>query len=231
MNNIFEAIQSHINKFAFNMYTACLAKVVAVNKKDNGIVSLDVKPQIVDVYRMDNLKVPKPIIYDVPFVLMAGGGSFVSFPIAVGDPVLLLFSQEDIDNYRNIGVIGEPNTLRRFNINDAIALPCVFPDKLLPHVDPDKLNISFGDTNITMEKSGDINITSATNVNIKSNSEVTVEAPTINVEASSINLNGNVRVEGSLSVKDDVSTDKGISLNSHKHAGVKTGGGVTGAPQ
>lgn len=60
----------------------------------------------------------------------------------------------------------------------------------------------------------------------------TITAPgglTINAEAG-VTINGDLTLNGTLTASEDV-VASGISLKSHKHAGVQPGGGQTGAPQ
>ena len=84
-------------------------------------------------------------------------------------------------------------------------------------------------------------------INIKSNSEVNIEALTAKVQAANINLIGNTVITGNLAVSGtmagggvsanageltvtDVTTASGVKLGTHKHTGVTTGGGTSGTP-
>jgi phage baseplate assembly protein V len=64
------------------------------------------------------------------------------------------------------------------------------------------------------------------------NSEYTVEvkAETVNVEATNINITGNVTINGILTVTDDAIIS-GISSKNHVHGGVYSGSSTTNPPQ
>mgnify|MGYP007125467811 FL=1 len=59
---------------------------------------------------------------------------------------------------------------------------------------------------------------------------VRVVSPDVAIDAQTTTINGDVAVQGKLTASEDVIAD-GKSLKSHKHLGVTTGSGVSGAPQ
>lgn len=65
-----------------------------------------------------------PAIHNVP-VAFPGGGSFsITWPLAEGDSVLLVFSSRSLDEWRTVaGAAHEPKDLRRFDLSDAVAVP------------------------------------------------------------------------------------------------------------
>jgi hypothetical protein len=64
-----------------------------------------------------------PIITGVPVVFPGGGGYRVTFPIAKGDTVLLIFSEASLDKWLAHGGDVDPNDDRRHTLSDAIAIP------------------------------------------------------------------------------------------------------------
>ena len=72
---------------------------------------------------------PHPIVLDVPVIYPAGGGYSVTFPLAEGDAVLLLFSQRGLSDFkdrlaRNEGLERvRPDMNVYFRVQDAIAVP------------------------------------------------------------------------------------------------------------
>lgn len=62
-----------------------------------------------------------PIIQHVPVVALGGAGISITFPLAVGDRVLLIFSESSID--RGIDRAHDSGDDRRHDLNDAIAIP------------------------------------------------------------------------------------------------------------
>lgn len=70
-----------------------------------------------------------PEIYDVPVAwpTFGGGGGAgfqITFPIAVGDVVLLVFPDYDTQAWRFSGQMTEPGDPRAHHLSGAIALPC-----------------------------------------------------------------------------------------------------------
>lgn len=64
-----------------------------------------------------------PAIAGVPIVFPGAGGFRVTFPVAVGDTVLLVFSSSSIDRWLALGGEVDPQDDRRHHISDAIAIP------------------------------------------------------------------------------------------------------------
>lgn len=67
----------------------------------------------------------QPVIPSVPLVYPGGGGFVVTWPMAVGDEVLLVFSDDSLDKYLNVGGQSDIDTEddRRHHITDAVAIP------------------------------------------------------------------------------------------------------------
>ncbi len=64
-----------------------------------------------------------PEIADVPVSYPQGGGASITYPLAAGDVVLLLFSTLPLGRYREEGADGDPVDTRRFDLSDAWAIP------------------------------------------------------------------------------------------------------------
>jgi len=64
-----------------------------------------------------------PAIAGVPVVFPGAGGFRVTFPIAVGDTVLLVFASSSIDRWLALGGEVDPADDRRHALSDAIAIP------------------------------------------------------------------------------------------------------------
>lgn len=66
-----------------------------------------------------------PVIQNVPIAYPSGGGWAQTWPLAVGDPVRLLLSEQYTGGYRRSGKEGqEPGFLARFDLSSAVAIPC-----------------------------------------------------------------------------------------------------------
>ena len=225
----YEVIQSHIAKFKDMLYTSLPAKIVQVNYQGDSIESVNVIPTIARKYADGEVR-NRPIIYKVPIVFQSGGGGLLSFPIAVGDTVLLIFSGDDHDNFLQ-GVSQIPTTRRQFGYTDAIAIPCLYPFNSNLQPSKDKVELKYkgssisidGEGNVVIDKATNVTVSNATTVNIISSSEINLDTPTVN-------CSGNLRVEGSVNAAGDVVLDSGITLATHTHGLVRAGTDVSGVP-
>ena len=153
----YEVIQSHISKFKDTLYTSCPAIVTEVHLSGESIESVSVRPTIARVYTDGDIRT-KPIINNVPVVFPSAGGGILSFPIEVGDTVLIIFCKEDIENFIN-GTSEIPRTLRRFSYNDAIAIPSLYPTSKNLQPSKDDTVLKYNGNSITLKKDGGIEVT------------------------------------------------------------------------
>lgn len=68
-----------------------------------------------------------PVVTNVPVAFPGAGGFRVTFPVAVGDTVLLVFTEASLDRWMQFGGEVDPEDPRRFALSDAIAIPGVRP--------------------------------------------------------------------------------------------------------
>ena len=71
--------------------------------------------------------VPRPVVADVPVVFPSGGGFSLTFPLAVGDPVLLVYSQRGLRDFKRTHAMSQPGVESFFSYRDAIAIPGFAP--------------------------------------------------------------------------------------------------------
>jgi hypothetical protein len=65
-----------------------------------------------------------PAIPGVPIAFPGGDGWSITWPIAAGDPVTLVFAERSLDEWRTAkGSAHEARDVRRFDLTDAIAIP------------------------------------------------------------------------------------------------------------
>lgn len=68
-------------------------------------------------------KTPRPV-KNVPIVFPSGGEHIVTWPLAAGDPVTLLFCDRDMGTWRNAGgTVNQPQSKSRFSPQDLFAIP------------------------------------------------------------------------------------------------------------
>lgn len=77
----------------------------------------------------------RPVIPNVPVAWYRGGGFSMTFPLAPGDHVWLVFNSDAIAQWRNTGEISEPGDLRRSSLSYPFAIPAAAPDTK-PITDP-----------------------------------------------------------------------------------------------
>ena len=94
------------------------------------------------------------------------------------------------------------------------------------NIDASTVNLKASNFNITAETNVKGNIAQIGNYSMQGNQSIAGNQ-TINGDSTSY---GNQTINGSVSATVDI-TANGISLNSHKHGGVDTGGGSTSGPQ
>jgi len=89
-------------------------------------VTADIRPVIqrpVPTPDEDYLAEELPVIPAVPLLALAGGGFAISFPVAVGDEVLLVFCTMDPAEWLRTGEVGPPPDRRIHSLAHAFAIP------------------------------------------------------------------------------------------------------------
>jgi len=159
-----------------------------------------------------------PLLVDVPIVWPRAGGFALTFPIAAGDEVLVVFSSRCIDSWWQSGGVGAPAEVRMHDLSDGFAV-------LAPTSQPKKLS-GVSSTNVQLrdeEGTTYVEIAPGGTVRLVSTTQIDLEAPAINF-VGPLNITGPITQAGGA-----VSFD-GIVFGTHRHVGVQTGGGISGAP-
>ena len=216
--------------------------ICEVLKYDAAEQTVSVKPA---VYQLgaDAQLLEIPIIDRVPVIFPSGGNSILSFPIKKGDAVLVVFLMRNHYSWLQATDLGTqpPQTKRTHSINDAVAIPGIFQFKGtlgVNDLDPEWKYKYSGqkESRITLKSNGNIeldtdeqvNITGSAKVYIQSG-DITLDAPTVTC-TNNLTVNGTIRAEDDISTGGDVTTDAGVSLNTHPHGDVQPGSGVSGPP-
>jgi hypothetical protein len=152
-----------------NLYTAMPAQVVSVADFATE-QTIDVKPVVRRVYE-DTTVLESPDIYSVPVMFPSAGGGLLSFPIQVGDTVLLVFSMRSIEDWlEGDGSVVTPSSSRAHSLTDAIAIPGLYTktSHLEPNTDDVELKFRYSggsdESRVTFKKNGDIEISSETKI-------------------------------------------------------------------
>lgn len=121
--NLNEVLQMAIDYNIGNLYT-CLPGIVQSFNSSRGTV--DVKPSIKKLLESGQT-IDLPVLKDVPIVMPQTSQGGLSLPISSGDGVLIMFSQRSIDAWKVGRTDSAPNSIRKFSISDAFAIPGSFP--------------------------------------------------------------------------------------------------------
>jgi hypothetical protein len=131
--------------------------------------------------------VNNPIIYNIPVMMLYGGGCQISFRLKAGDRGLLIASKNDTAEYKNNNKNPSlTNNLRNFDFCNGFFIPFDF------------------------NEAGD-------GVIIKNNNTVVnILDGQINIEANNININGNINVSGTITASGEI-TSGSVTLTGHAH--------------
>lgn len=200
-----EALRLAFEDMESNLWTACPA---IVTKVDLTKMTLECQPTIKGQVAMeDNTTqyVNMPILADVPIVFPSAGGFMLTLPIAVGDEVLVVFGARCIDSWWDLGGIQVPAEVRMHDLSDGFAIPG-------PRSKPKLPAGAISSTGAQLR-----NNLGTTYIEIAANGKIKLVSP------SSIEVTGDLNVSG------DVVAGT-VSLKTHIHSGVQTGGGDSGPP-
>lgn len=183
-----------------------------VESYDAATQTADIKPLIKHVVEAEGGEIAEslPVLPNVPIAFPRAGDFFVSFPVAKGDTVLVVFCDASIDEWRATGKESEPGDLRKHSLSGAVAIPGVYAND-------DKLSDAHGE-NMVMGKDG------GSQIHIKPNDEIHLGSE----DASDfVALAGLVRDE--ITAVRNTLNSLVTSYNAHTHGGVMAGAGTTAA--
>ena len=115
--------------FAYKMediYTALPGIVLKVHDSGETLL-VDIQPSVSVLTKTEEI-FHRPVVLNVPVQMPASNKAGFLFPVDVGDTMLMVFSQDAIDNFKyGDGKPTAPNDYRRYNVRDCVAIPGVFP--------------------------------------------------------------------------------------------------------
>lgn len=194
---------------AKEIYTALPVTVQAVYKGETaGYV--DALP-LVGTYDGKKEFVAPSTLYHLPYSRIQGGAAALIIDPVVGDKGLAVFCMQDVSNVSaETSTPQQPGSYRDHSMSDGYYIGGFLNQKPLVYVECDESGI----------------------INVNSNGgTVNIQTGSCNITApGGVTISGNVNISGTVTVTGNV-TGAGISLNSHTHGGVETGGGSTGTPQ
>lgn len=146
-----DALRSAIDSRLLELHTAIPAEVLSF---DATKATVNVQPSI-KRKMSDGSVVSLPVIQNVPICYPQGNGSIICFPLAKGDPVLLVFSERSLDIWWTKGGNVDPLDARKHNLSDAIAIPGVTPGpRVSARISSQHMRIESGNASIELQKAG-----------------------------------------------------------------------------
>jgi len=197
-----------IVKNRVNTALPVLVKAVEAGGTGGTAGYVDVMPLICQRDASGEALAPTKLFHLPYFRLQCGSACIVADPV-IGDIGLAVFAQQDASNVKaGLTDYVTPDSYRYFDMADGFyfggflgQVPSVFV-----HLDP------------------------TGNVKVKAPTKITLEAPDVEVNATTLTVNANMQVNGMVGSTGNI-TAGSISMQTHTHGGVQTGSGSTGGPQ
>ena len=124
-----EVITAMVRASLAHVHTSLPAKVLSFDPVKNTVdVELATKADFYDRETRERDFDERPQIGGVPVIWPRGGGYVMTLPLAEGDFVWLMFSEQALGEWRTTGQVSEPADARRHSIGYPYALPGAFPD-------------------------------------------------------------------------------------------------------
>lgn len=203
--------------------TATLVKVKKVSTKDEvgPVGQVDVQP-LVKMYDSLGNTTEHDTIHGLPYLRIQGGKNAIILDPKEGDIGIAVFADRDISTVKTQKDVAQPGSWRKFSFADGLYLGGVlnpkpeqyvrFFDKGIEVIDKNKNKIEMTDAGLKLTDAfGHI----------------------INMKQSRIEIAGDVVVTGTIKSTGDITARTAggqVTVGTHKHAGVQTGGGTTAPP-
>ena len=222
-----QQIASNIQK----INTVFLAKILSVSTAGvGGTKTVTAQPLICQIDANGNA-LPSPKLVEIPhYRVQAGTGAFVVNP-HVGDIGVFVCAKRDISKIKNgVSDPQTPASFRSFDLADSIMIATIHTETASTYVyiDPDNgtIEIKAPESLIINTESATINASGSTSIN---SPETTINGHVTIKGGLSVSGGEGAQVDGSISASGDI-TSGNISLQSHVHSGVTSGGSNTGTP-
>ena len=138
----------------------------------------------------DGSSIEYPVINNVPIIFPASGGGSLTMPVKRGDGCLVVFADRDIKNWL-LGVNNaRPSSRRQHHMSDAIAIIGLSSfNKISKAKNNTDILLNYDGSDVRLKPSGIVEIESAKEVNIKS------ETIVINCKSANIKAEESIKAE------------------------------------
>lgn len=118
-----DVIRRAVDERDADLHVSLPGRVEKVVDADKGTV--DVKPLVSDRVEVEGVVrvISVPVVTNVPLMWPGGSRGGITWDIAVGDTVLLVFSDRSLDRWLAMGGEVDPQDPRRHTLSDAVAIP------------------------------------------------------------------------------------------------------------
>ena len=159
-----EVINDLMRKISDSMRVAMPASIESYDFKTQ---KADIKIDMQELYQ-NGTSLDYPVLSGVPVIFPRCGGASITMPVLRGDTCLVMFLDRDSTAWLLGGKNVKPKSMRSHHLSDAVAIMglCPFTNKSPAKNNTDML-ISFDGSFITLKPKGIIDITSAKEINVK----------------------------------------------------------------
>jgi hypothetical protein len=163
-------IRSHLDNLQTQLFTQLPAVVTDVSKyQSQNIIS--VKP-VIDFMFSDGQVSECPEIFNVPVINPSAGGGLLSFPIQVGDTVLVEFSMRSIETWlEGSGESVTEPTMRTHDMSDGMAIIGLYTKSSHLSPDPKDVVLKFKDNSIRLKDDGNVEIITKSKYSVTNDAE------------------------------------------------------------
>ncbi len=205
----------------FRLQDVHVALPGSVQKVDMATQTVDVLPEIKRVLEDEDGNTKEesmPILPNIPLVFPRAGGYFLTLPVAVGDKVLILFCEKDLDQWRAKGRETAPDDLRMHSTAGAVAIAGVYPT-MSPILTTNSTDMILGKD-------------AGSKIYIKPNAEIHLaqENPAQYIALATQVLTELTSLQTQINNIVTIMNANAVVFAAHTHPGVTPGPGVTGTP-
>ena len=174
-----EVINDLMRKISGGIRVAMPASIESYDFKTQ---KADIKIDMQELYQ-NGTSLDYPVLSGVPVIFPRCGGASITMPISRGDTCLVMFLDRDSTAWLLGGKNLKPKSMRSHHLSDAVAIMglCPFTNKSPAKNNTDML-ISFDGSFVTLKPKGIIDITSAKEINVKTEG-VIINCKTANITA------------------------------------------------
>lgn len=124
-----------------------------------------------------------PILYNVPVLWHGAGNAGINIPEEefVDQSCWILFAERDIERWKYSGTVQYPNTVRKYDYSDAIAI-CSVNSFVESSEKSNDLSLYYNNNHVTIKESGEVEIKGSGNkITIKANGDI--ELGSVNIKS------------------------------------------------